>query len=123
MFDLQLMLDKCGCLSKELDINFNCCKSKFMVIGPHKVSKILLMSINNVEIECIKYLGIVIKSDKMFNIDLKDTRRKFFLSFNSIINKYKYASDIVKLELLESHCLPTLMYSLECLSLTRASTP
>ena len=71
-------------------------------------------------VDSIKYLGIVIKSDKMFNVDLKDTRRKFFVSFNSIINKCKYASDIVKLQLLESHCLPILMYSLECLSLTHA---
>jgi hypothetical protein len=123
VLDLQSMLDKCGCIGQDLDINFNCCKSKCMIIGPHKVSKILPMSISNAMIEwvdSIKYLGIVIKSDKLFNVDLKDSRRKFFISFNSIINKCKYASDIVKLQLLESHCLPILMYSLECLNLTPA---
>ena len=61
-------------IGKELEFNFNCCKSKCMIIGPHKVSKILPMSINNAVMEwddSIKYLGIVIKSDKLFNVDLK----------------------------------------------------
>ena len=32
-------------------------------------------------------------------------------------SKCKYTSDIVKLELLESQCLPILLYSIECLNL------
>ena len=77
-----------------------------MIKGPYKASKILPMSINNAVIDWVdsnKYLGIVIKSDKLFNVDLKDSRRKIFISFSKYkFNKCKYASDIVKLQLLES---------------------
>jgi len=44
-------------------------------------------------------------------------RRKFYMSVNCIINKCKYSSELVKLELLESHCLPIILYAIESLNL------
>jgi hypothetical protein len=37
------------------------------------------------------------------------------MSVNSILSKCKYCSDIVKLQLVESHCLPIIMYAIESL--------
>jgi hypothetical protein len=49
---------------------------------------------------------------------LSETRRKFFLSVNSILSKTSYANDIVKLQLVESHCLPVLLYAIESFNLS-----
>ena len=91
-----------------------------MVIGPSKVATPLPMSINGADImwtDKIKYLGINITSGVKFTIDLAETRRKFFVSVNTILSKCKHSTDIVKLELMESHCLPILLYGLDCLNL------
>ena len=65
----------------------------------------------------IKYLGVWICSEKRFQVDLSEVRRKFFTSVNSILSKYKYTNDLVKLELLESQCLPIILYATECINL------
>src|SRR5277367_850174 len=67
--------------------------------------------------EKVKYLGIWLCAGKYFCVDLAEPRRKFFMSVNSILSKCKYTNDIVKLQLLESHCLPIIMYATECLDL------
>ena len=64
--------------------------------------------------EKLKYLGVWIVADKTFNIDLAESRRKFFISLNCILSKTKFACDLVKLKLLENHCLSSLMYCIEC---------
>ena len=65
-------------------------------------------------VDQIKYLGIWINSDKRFQVDINEPRRKFFMTFNCILSKVKYACDLVKLKLLENYCLPSLTYSIEC---------
>jgi hypothetical protein len=121
--NLQRMLDLCDNMGRELDIRFNCTKSKCICIGPHQMHNLAIMTISNAEIKWvdeIKYLGLSIKSNKVFTIDYNDIRRKFFVSVNCILNKCKYSSDIVKLQLLESHCLPILLYVIESLNLATA---
>ena len=54
---------------------------------------------------------------KIFRVDLSECRRKFFATVNSLFTKCKFTSDVVKLELLQSHCLPILLYSVDCLNL------
>ena len=66
-----------------------------------------------------RYLGVNFVSSKRFTVDLSEVRRKFFASVNMIFSNCKYASDMVKLSLLESHCLPILLYSVEVLNLPR----
>src|SRR3989442_3645650 len=59
-------------------------------------------------------------SGKSFQIDLANTRRKFFVSVNRILSKCNLTSDMVKLRLLESHCLPILLYAVESLNLPKS---
>jgi hypothetical protein len=123
VLELQRMLDCCGEVGRDIGLNFNSNKSHCMVIGPFKVSTPLPMSINGALImwtDKIKYLGVNIISDVKFTIDLAETRRKFFVAVNTILSKCKYSTDVVKLELMESHCLPILLYGLECLNLKAA---
>ena len=62
-------------------------------------------------------MGITIQAGTKFSIDLSDTRRKFFISVNNILNKSKRASDMAKFQLIESHCLPILLYGIEGMNL------
>jgi len=69
---------------------------------------------NTIDWSCkLKYLGIWIKSGKHFDIDVTESRSKFFRTANYILHKAKYACDMVKLNLLESHCLPIILYCSE----------
>jgi Reverse transcriptase (RNA-dependent DNA polymerase) len=121
VIELQSMLDVCGDVGNNLGIMFNASKSMCMCIGRYKPSIIATMLINGSELQWvdqIKYLGITVVAGKAFMVDLKETRRKFFSSVNTIMSKCKYVSDIVKLELFEAHCLPILLYAVESLNPT-----
>lgn len=120
VIDLQTMLDACEAAGQDLGIHFNSKKTMCLVIGPNKISNIASMTLNGTPLHWVnelKYLGITLSTGKSFSPDLKTTRRKFFVGFNSIINKCKYVSDTVKLELLETQCLPILLYCIECFDL------
>ena len=65
-----------------------------------------------------KYRGLRVQAGSKF--DYSELRRKFFVSLNTILNKCKYATEIVKLDLLESHCLPILLYAIESLNLSHS---
>src|ERR1700690_652683 len=121
VLDLQKMLDSCGLVGDNLGIKFNSKKSACMIIAPNKLNPIAPMIINGLQVQWvdkIKYLGIMLSSAKHFTIDYKETRRKFFVSVNTVLSKCKFTSDIVKLELLESQCLPIMLYSIESLNLS-----
>jgi len=68
-------------------------------------------------VEKIKYLGVWICSARHFQLDFSESRRKFFVSINSIFYHSKFSSDLVKLQLFESHCLPLLTYGLGSLNI------
>jgi hypothetical protein len=119
IYDLQKMLNICGKTGIELGLNFNAMKSKCIVIGPTAIGSPATMIINNLPLQWVdkvKYLGICICSGKSFCTDFAESRRKFFASVNTMFSNLKYASDIVKLQLIESYCLPLLTYALECLN-------
>ena len=71
-------------------------------------------------VDKIKYLGVWISSAKHFKLDFSETRRKFFVSINSILYHSKFSSDLVKLQLIESHCLPLLTYGLDSLNISNS---
>ena len=121
--DLQSMLDRCYKVASEIDILFNASKSKCMVVGP-SVTGLLdaIMTLGNIPMQWvskIKYLGIHFIAAKHFKVDFCDIRRKYFSSLNVILSKCRYASDPVKLQLIESQCLPILLYAIESLNLKR----
>jgi hypothetical protein len=123
VIDLQRMLNICGLVGDELGIKFNGSKSNSIAIGPKKVHNLASLYINTHEIQWvnkIKYLGVTLQAGTKFSIDLSDTRRKFFISVNNILNKSKRASDMSKLQLIESHCLPILMYGIDGMNLPKS---
>jgi hypothetical protein len=94
-----------------------------MFIGPNqniRPSAITIGALCLPWVQRINYLGIQICCAKSFLVDFSDTRRKFFISVNSILSKCQFTSDMVKLQLLESHCLPILLYATESLNLPKS---
>ena len=76
------------------------------------------MSINGADImwsDKIKYHGSNITSEVKFTIDLAETRRKFLVSVNTILSKWKYSTDIVNLK--QSYFQSILLYGLDYLNL------
>ena len=65
----------------------------------------------------IKYLGIYVIGGKYFKVDTSTMRHNFFASMNGILSKCLTVSDITKLCLCETHCLPVITYAVESLNL------
>jgi len=108
-------------VGSQLSILFNNNKSKCMCIEPNKVENLGILTVNGNSLQWtdkLKYLGVWLCSEKYFCIVLIEIRRKIFLAVNTILSKWKYTNEIVKLQLLESHCLPILLYATECLYLS-----
>ena len=122
VIDLQSMLNiLCGMVGDKLGIKFNGSMFKCLAIGSIKSHK-LALSICNDDIQWVnslKYLGITVQASNKFCIDLSDTRRKFFISVNNILNKSKRVSDMTKLNLAKSHCLPVLLYGVDSMNLPK----
>ena len=121
--DLQNMLNICCDTTSELGITFNPAKSKCLFVGPDQYVKPAKMYVNNSELvwtDNIKYLGVVFQSGKSLGIDLSECRKKFFSAVNNILSKTKFCSEIVRLHLLESYCLPILSYALESIILDKS---
>jgi len=53
----------------------------------------------------IKYFGATMQTVNKFCADLSETRRKYLIAVNSLLNKCKRASHVTKLHLDDSHCL------------------
>ena len=119
--ELQKMLNACSDLGDILGIRFNSKKSRCVIIGPNKPSKLPDMYIDNDLLQwCdkIKYLGIFIKSDARFRVDYSEARRKYFSALNSIVCNSKFCTEIVIFELVEKQCMPLLLYCIESLDLS-----
>jgi hypothetical protein len=117
------MLTHCSKIGSVLGIKFNAAKSNCFAIGPTCFdSKAANMSLGNLPVtwaDKIKYLGITLATGRYFSNVLSEVRRKFFSSVNSILSKCAYVSDLVKLKLVETHCLPVLLYAIESMNLKR----
>ena len=116
ILNLQCMLDICTITGNELGIKFNSAKSNCIHIGASTFNVLPDLLIDNQIIvwsNKIKYLGVWIKSNVHFETDILDSRRKFFMSVNTVLTKCKLTCDMVKLQILESYCLPLLLYGSE----------
>ena len=60
-----------------------------------------------------KYLGVTLQSGDHFECCIKDKLSSFYRALNSIIRIEGGADELVKLRLLEAHCLPILTYGIE----------
>ena len=60
-----------------------------------------------------EYLGVTLRSGKVFDCCVKQRLAKFYGSLNSIIRVDGRSDHMVLLRLLEAHCLPIMTYAIE----------
>ena len=69
----------------------------------------------------IKYLGITILSGNNFKVNLQQRKQQFFRAVNAILGKIaNFSSPRVVITLVESHCMPILLYGLESIVLNKS---
>ena len=120
--NLQKMLDLCYRKGSELDIIFNAKKSSLFVVGKSCLLAIDSLRIGGDEIvwsENLKYLGFQFKSGKWLQPVLDLPMRRLYAAANSIYSNSRFASEMSKLHLMESFCLPLLSYGCEVLCLSK----
>jgi hypothetical protein len=103
-------------MCRKLGILFNGSKSGCLTIGPFLSDHPICLTIDGSAVKWtskLRYLGCFISGGKRFTIDLDPVRRSFFKNVNYILSNCSYMSDVVKLELLEKHCLPILTYCIK----------
>ena len=118
--DLEYLLNLCVGVFKTLGMEINTKKTSCIRIGPrHNVSisnvflngQILLWN------QELNYLGIVLCSAKKFTVNQQKCKQKFFKSINGIFGKVGLNSSLPVLSsLIETCCLPSLLYASECLT-------
>ena len=117
---LQKMLDICSDQAADIDIVFNSKKSSLFAVGK------LFDNIDNLNLgtgviswsENLKYLGISFKAGKTLTVDFLLVRCASFMPLQTLFcSNTKYASEITKLSLVDSYCLPLISYGCEALNL------
>ena len=109
------LLEICGSCCLEWDICLNVKKSRVLYFG--KRTPI----VHNVELNGKlipwasewPYLGVMLKSDKVFSCCVKERVRKFYRATNAILRIEGRSNDMIMLRLLETHCVPVLSYAIE----------
>ena len=118
--NLQLMINICVDELKNLDLKINVKKSKCIRIGKcfNNLCSNLVIEGNAVPwSNCLTYLGVTIKSCSKFTVDLKPARCKFYRAFNSLYSKIPKANEALIVSLVNTFCVPIIMYSMEALDL------
>ena len=59
------------------------------------------------------YLGVMLKSGKIFNCSVTAKIKKFYRCVNAIFRIDGRSNDMVMLNLIEAHCIPLLTYAIE----------
>ena len=112
---LQKILNLCHTYCIEWDILLNVKKTMNMMFGKG-TKPTFNTQINNVTIPWVdhwKYLGVTLKSGLRFGCCVKDKLASFYRSINAILRIDGHSDEIVRLRLLEAHCLPILTYGIE----------
>jgi len=69
----------------------------------------------------IKYLGVHVVRSKVFKCDIRDEKRSFYRSANEIFGKIgRFVPEDVTLQLIQSKCMPALLYGLDALTLNKS---
>ena len=112
---LQHLLNVCQSELQYLDMASNCKKSVCTRFGSrYKHGREILWCEN------VRYLGIHVVSSKSFTCSLSNAKRSFYRSFKAIFGTVGHiASEAVIVELVNSKCLPTLLYGLEAYNFIR----
>ena len=112
---LQLLLDLCHTYCIEWDILLNATKTKNMMFGKGTKPS-FLVKIDGSDIPWVdkwKYLGVTLQSGRSFGCCAKEKLKSFYRALNSILRIEGRSDELVRLQLLEAHCLPILTYGIE----------
>ena len=107
------MLECCYDVSCELSLNFNSSKSYCFSVGKGVKFAItdLYLGPNPIQWSlCVKYLGMSYHTGKKLIVNTDVIKQKFFTACNSVLGNSRGTDDIVRLNLIESYCLPLLTY-------------
>jgi len=110
------MVEICEAYGRIWDIQFNPQKSQLLTIE----SKILITAISLSRIKTIqwcasvKYLGIIVRNAKDFSTNVSKQKGKFLSRVNSILSVTGSGRhEMSSVKLINSQCLPTLLYGCE----------
>jgi hypothetical protein len=120
---LQNSLNVCSSISLELRLEFNCKKSCCIAFGSKYNECKLSLKLGAQSIDwnqSIKYLGVVFVAGVVLNVDTDVISRKFYAACNSVYSKAACLSELAKLHLIESYCLPLLTYAIGSLNLSKS---
>ena len=115
---LQKLLDICSSYCDEWDICLNPKKTKNMSFGKKK-SVNFRPVLNGVPIEWVpewKYLGVTLKAGVRYGCSVTDRVKSFYRALNSILRIEGRSSDMILLQLIETHCVPVLCYAVEMIT-------
>ena len=113
---LNALLSICGEYCIEWDVCLNAKKSRSLFFGKSTDTSRIHISLNGKTIDWADewlYLGVTLKSGKLFNCCVKDRIKKFYRCANSILRIEGRSNDSVMIGLLEAHCVPILTYAVE----------
>jgi len=111
------MFNTCNSEISALDLHFNVVKPVVMHVGPRwncrcaefNLGLSILKFVDN-----IKYLGIYMKAGSKLSCCYEHLKLQFYSSFNALYSRsYSSHSELVSVELLQSFCLPVILYGLE----------
>ena len=117
---LQSMLNVCYEYGLKHNILFNSKKSCCVNIGTRRPLHIASMCLGDMSIEWVdtfKYLGVVFVNGSSLHLDCSFIKRKYYAACNAVLVKCKYASDIIKVHLIKTFCLPLLTYCIGALDI------
>ena len=104
------------CVSWRLQLrDLNAKKSRNLYFGKKTtIANDIILNGNVVEwVDEWSYLGVVLKSAKVFNCSISDKIKKFYRCANAILRIDGRSNDMVMLQLLETHCVPLLTYGIK----------
>jgi len=118
------MIDICCKELRKIGLAFNASKSSALRVGKRwfeKCSDLVtewgIVAWSNE----VKYLGLNIKRDKRFKLNLDPLKIKFYASFNAMYSRLGQLADPgVAIHLLESIALPAMTYALEAVTLNKS---
>ena len=111
------MLDICNSEIAASDLHFSVVKSVVMRVGPRwncRCAEFNLGSSVLKFVDSIKYLGIYMKAGSKFSCCCEHLKLRFYSSFNALyLRSNSSHSELVSVQLLQSFCLPVILYGLE----------
>ena len=114
---LQTLLSATEQYCKAWDIMLNPKKTKNMLFGKKHVLPSLELDGKNIEwVDTWSYLGVSLKAHTSFSCCIDQKVKSFYRAANGILRIEGRSSEMVMLQLLETHCLPILTYAIDVIT-------